>query len=53
MVGNSVATLVVAKWEGVFDRRQARAVLNGDVAVDALSVLDDTVRAPQPEPAAA
>ncbi|MGE5765533.1 MAG: cation:dicarboxylate symporter family transporter [Mycobacterium leprae] len=53
MVGNSVATLVVAKWEGVFDRRQARAVFNGDVKVDALSVLDDAVRAPQAEPAAA
>jgi len=27
MIGNAVATLVVARWEGVFDVETARAVL--------------------------
>ena len=29
IIGNGVATIVVAKWEGVFDTRQAARVLNG------------------------
>jgi aerobic C4-dicarboxylate transport protein len=32
MVGNGVATIVVAKWENAFDAERARAVLNGDAA---------------------
>ena len=34
--GNSVATIVVARWEGVFDRDRAKRVLSGD-----LPYLDD------------
>jgi aerobic C4-dicarboxylate transport protein len=30
LFGNSVATLVVAKWEGTLDVERARAVLNGE-----------------------
>jgi aerobic C4-dicarboxylate transport protein len=35
LVGNGVATMVVAIWEGEFDRRQANRVLNGEVDVEA------------------
>lgn len=31
MVGNAVATVVIAKWEGAFDAERARQVLNGEV----------------------
>jgi aerobic C4-dicarboxylate transport protein len=31
LVGNGVATIVVAIWEGEFDRKQARRALNGEV----------------------
>jgi aerobic C4-dicarboxylate transport protein len=34
LVGNGVATIVVAIWEGEFDRRQAERVLNGEVDVE-------------------
>jgi aerobic C4-dicarboxylate transport protein len=29
LIGNGVATIVVAKWEGEFDAARAEAVLNG------------------------
>jgi aerobic C4-dicarboxylate transport protein len=32
MIGNSVAAIVVAKWEGQLDLEQARRVLNPDKA---------------------
>jgi aerobic C4-dicarboxylate transport protein len=35
LVGNGVATIVVAIWEGEFDRVQANRVLNGEVDVEA------------------
>jgi aerobic C4-dicarboxylate transport protein len=35
LVGNGVATIVVAIWEGEFDRTQADRVLNGEVDVEA------------------
>ena len=35
LVGNGVATIVVAIWEGEFDRIQANRVLNGEVDVEA------------------
>jgi aerobic C4-dicarboxylate transport protein len=41
MVGNSVATLVVAKWEGVFDADRARRVLNGEDQIDEMSIFDE------------
>jgi aerobic C4-dicarboxylate transport protein len=34
LVGNGVATIVVAIWEGEFDREQANRVLNGEVDVE-------------------
>jgi len=39
LVGNGVATIVVAMWEGEFDRQQAERVLNGKVDVEALDPL--------------
>lgn len=33
LVGNGVATIVVAKWEGEFDAERARRVLNGELPV--------------------
>ena len=33
-IGNAVATLVVAKWEGELDQERLDAVLNGDVETD-------------------
>ena len=33
-IGNAVATIVVARWEGELDQQQLAAVLNGDVEVD-------------------
>ncbi len=39
LVGNGVATIVVAIWEGEFDRQQARRVLNGEIDVEALDPL--------------
>jgi aerobic C4-dicarboxylate transport protein len=37
LVGNAVATIVVARWEGELDLQRARAVLNGEV----VPVLED------------
>ncbi len=34
LVGNCVATVVVAAWEGDIDKERARRVLDGEVAVD-------------------
>ena len=34
LIGNCVATVVIAAWEGDLDRAQAHRVLDGDVLVD-------------------
>ncbi|WP_414650192.1 cation:dicarboxylate symporter family transporter, partial [Dyella sp.] len=34
-IGNAVATVVVARWEGAFDAARWRAALYGDVRTDA------------------
>ena len=34
LIGNCVATVVIAAWEGDIDRVQARKVLDGEVAID-------------------
>jgi len=34
LVGNSVATIVVSKWEHEFDQKQAKLVLNGEEEVE-------------------
>ncbi|MCJ2131377.1 dicarboxylate/amino acid:cation symporter [Methylobacterium sp. E-045] len=40
LIGNCVATVVIAAWEGDIDRAQAHRVLNGEVATDTTAVLD-------------
>jgi DAACS family dicarboxylate/amino acid:cation (Na+ or H+) symporter/aerobic C4-dicarboxylate transport protein len=32
LIGNGIATIVVARWENAFDEKQADAVLNGALA---------------------
>ena len=34
LIGNGVATIVVAKWEGEFDAQRAKRVLNREVWID-------------------
>jgi aerobic C4-dicarboxylate transport protein len=34
LIGNAIATVAVARWEGELDLPRARAVLNGDVPLD-------------------
>lgn len=44
MVGNGVATIVIAKWEKAFDAERARRVLDGE-AVEAINEVPDVARA--------
>jgi len=41
MIGNSVATLVVAKSENVFDVQRARRILNREEVLDEMSIFDE------------
>ncbi|MBI5130925.1 MAG: dicarboxylate/amino acid:cation symporter [Rhodopseudomonas palustris] len=43
LVGNCVATVVIAAWEGDIDRAQAHRVLNGEVTTDTAAILDAPV----------
>ncbi|MGX7741443.1 dicarboxylate/amino acid:cation symporter [Rhodopseudomonas parapalustris] len=43
LVGNCVATVVIAAWEGDIDRAQAKRVLNGEVTTDTAAILDAPV----------
>ena len=45
--GNAVATLLIGKWVGEFDRDRARLVLDGDAPFDEASMIDDD-DAPEP-----
>ena len=47
LIGNCVATIVVAAWEGDIDRAQAHRVLNGEPTTDTAAILDTPVAAPQ------
>jgi aerobic C4-dicarboxylate transport protein len=49
LIGNCVATVVIAAWEGDIDRAQARRVLDGAPATDTAVVRD--VPIPQPQSA--
>jgi len=46
-VGNAVATIVVARWEGELDQAQLQRVLNSE-EIASIDVIDDT---PMPQPA--
>ena len=50
LMGNSVATLVVAKWEGVFDLKRARRVLNREEDVDEFGIFDEVESPPDEAP---
>jgi aerobic C4-dicarboxylate transport protein len=39
LIGNCVATVVIAAWEGDIDRAQAHRVLNGEVETDTAEIL--------------
>ena len=45
LIGNCVATVVIAAWEGDIDRAQAHRVLDGDVAIDTTAALDSPIPA--------
>ncbi|MEG9525373.1 MAG: dicarboxylate/amino acid:cation symporter [Hyphomicrobiales bacterium] len=49
LIGNCVATVVIAAWEGDIDRAQARRILDGEAATDTAVILD----APLPHPQSA
>ena len=44
LIGNCVATVVIAVWEGDIDRAQAHRVLNGDLS----ELTDDILFEPDP-----
>jgi hypothetical protein len=48
-VGNLVATLFIASWEGALDRERLQAVLAGQTATEPQPALQQ----PQPQPALA
>ena len=41
LIGNGVATIVVARWEGEIDMIRARAVLNGEVDTKSIDSLEE------------
>ncbi len=45
LIGNCVATVVIASWEGDIDRDKARRVLAGKAATDTSEILDETTPA--------
>ncbi|HKT01935.1 MAG TPA: cation:dicarboxylase symporter family transporter [Rugosimonospora sp.] len=49
--GNAVATIVVGKWTGEFDRQRCQQVLSGEVPFDEVTMLDESpVTPPAPPP---
>jgi aerobic C4-dicarboxylate transport protein len=48
MIGNGVAAIVMAKWEGELDETRLRAVLSGNVLADT-EAEDELDIAPSPE----
>jgi len=48
LIGNYVATVVVAVWEGDIDRAQARRVLDGEIDVSTEKVLAGPAEAIEP-----
>jgi aerobic C4-dicarboxylate transport protein len=47
LIGNCVATVVIAAWEGDIDRAQARRILDGEPATDTAVILDAPIPHPQ------
>jgi DAACS family dicarboxylate/amino acid:cation (Na+ or H+) symporter/aerobic C4-dicarboxylate transport protein len=47
LIGNGVATIVVARWEGALDMNKARAILDrSDTSLEALESVDHTRTGP-------
>ena len=46
LIGNCVATVVIAAWEGDIDRAQVNRVLNGEDTTDTAEILDAPVAEP-------
>ncbi|CAB3778203.1 C4-dicarboxylate transport protein [Paraburkholderia ultramafica] len=53
LIGNGVATIVVARWEGALDMNQARAVLNRESASNGIDALRPVGQETQERPASA
>jgi hypothetical protein len=52
LIGNGVATLVVARWEGALDMERLRTVLGAGTAEQAALIeTDEAVAHPEPGPA--
>ena len=49
--GNAVATLLIGKWVGEYDRERAELVLNGGDPFDEATMIDDDEDEESPEPA--
>jgi aerobic C4-dicarboxylate transport protein len=49
--GNAVATMLIGKWVGEFDRERAQLVLDGGDPFDEATMLDDDEDEESPEPA--
>jgi aerobic C4-dicarboxylate transport protein len=50
LVGNSVATLAVARWEGQLDQARAKAVLRGEVPYAPTPEVSEPDAKASPEP---
>ncbi len=46
--GNAVATVLIGRWTGEFDRERARLVLSGGLPFDEATLLDEEEGAPEP-----
>jgi aerobic C4-dicarboxylate transport protein len=47
--GNAVATVIIGKWVGEFDREQANRVVKGEEPFDETTMLDDTEPPTRPD----
>jgi aerobic C4-dicarboxylate transport protein len=50
LIGNAVATIVIAKWEGALDKGRLRRVLNGDAATSRVPELPTHSNTPMRSP---
>ena len=41
LIGNAVATMVIAKWNGALDLERARRILDGHTDIDADDIRDE------------
>ena len=41
LIGNAVATMAIAKWNGALDLERARRILDGDTPVDTVEIREE------------